>query len=65
MIDLGQVAKEIREEIEKLDKKQSNADKIRAMNDEELAVIIMCPHDVPEPLPQTCSEQSCVECTMN
>ncbi len=39
---------------------KTNADRIREMSIEELAVIIMCPHDVD---PDCCVEsKGCVEC---
>lgn len=38
----------------------TNADRIRAMSDEELAKIIMCPYDVDPD--SCCPESTCLEC---
>ena len=40
MVDLEVIAAQIREDVLKMDKQQTNADMIRAMNDEELAVFL-------------------------
>ena len=40
MIDLEAIAAQIREDVLKMDKQQTNADMIRAMNDEELAIFL-------------------------
>ena len=40
MVDLEAIAAQIREDVLKMDKQQTNADMIRAMNDEELAVFL-------------------------
>lgn len=40
----------------------TNADKIRAMSNSELAVVMMCPYDMTEPLPESCTFKGCMEC---
>lgn len=40
----------------------TNGDKIRAMSNRELAVVMMCPYDMPEPLPESCIFKGCMEC---
>ena len=37
----------------------TNADRIRSMSDEELAEVIMCPHDSD---PDICGSNNCVKC---
>jgi len=37
----------------------TNADRIRAMSDEEIAEVIMCPHDSD---PDICGSNNCVKC---
>lgn len=41
MIDLEPVFQKIRDDIKELDKKQTNADRIRSMTDEELAEFLL------------------------
>ena len=43
------------------DKPQTNADRIRAMSDEELAYWVMCPYDDVEP--DSCPK-GCMKCTL-
>lgn len=43
-----------------LNKPMTKADRIRAMSDEELAKIIMCPYDVDPD--SCCPESTCLEC---
>jgi hypothetical protein len=40
----------------------TNADRIRAMSDEELAEIIMCPFDND---PRLCNRKSCTDCCLD
>ena len=40
----------------------TNADRIRAMSDEELAVVIMCPYDTEHPL--CIQSPGCVDCCL-
>ena len=40
---------------------KANADRIRAMSDEELAEIIMCPYDTD---PDLCTGKGCLECSL-
>ena len=40
----------------------TNADRIRAMSDEELAVVIMCPYDMEHPL--CIQSPKCVDCCL-
>lgn len=47
-IDFSEWHKELKEEVKKLrdkPKKQTNADSIRSMSDEELAAVTMCPDE--------------------
>lgn len=43
-------------------KTETNADRIRAMSDEELAVVIMCPHEID---PALCAGKSCISCCLD
>lgn len=43
--------------------KMTNGDKIRAMSNKELAMAIMCPYDMSEPLPESCTFKGCIECS--
>ena len=51
---------EVQEALARLEKPKTNADRIRAMSDEDLAYWIMCPYDSP-----FCdgTEHNCIECT--
>lgn len=40
----------------------TNADRVRAMDDTELAEVLMCPHDID---PDVCARKSCFACTLN
>lgn len=40
----------------------TNADRIRAMSDEELAVVVMCPYDTEHPL--CIQSPGCVDCCL-
>ena len=42
----------------------TNAEKIRNMSIEDMAAVIMCPYDMPEPLPEMCKEKTCMQCTI-
>lgn len=42
----------------------TNADKIREMDDEELAVAIMCPHD-DDKCPGTGDAKTCIKCCLD
>lgn len=44
------------------EKPMTNADRIRAMSDEELAVVIMCPYDMEHPL--CIQSPKCVDCCL-
>lgn len=41
--------------------RMTNADKIRSMEDEELAFILMCPHDIDQDL---CIKKNCYNCVL-
>lgn len=41
----------------------TNGDKMRAMSDSELALAIMCPYDMTDPLPESCTFKRCIECS--
>lgn len=41
----------------------TNGDRIRAMSDRELAIAIMCPYNMSEPLPESCTFKGCIECS--
>lgn len=41
----------------------TNADKIRAMTDEELVYVVMCPEQCPDGL--TCEQANCLRCTLD
>lgn len=42
----------------------TNADKIREMDDEELAVAIMCPHD-DDKCPDPATQKTCIKCCLD
>ena len=44
--------------------KQTNADRIRSMSDEELAEVIMCPHDSDGSCRDVNSGKSCIQCSL-
>ena len=44
------------------EKPQTNADRIRAMSDEELASVIMCPYQFDGEL--DCKEHNCFQCSL-
>ncbi len=43
------------------DHKPTNADRIRGLNDEKLAEIIMCPYDTE---PDSCNKKGCYGCCL-
>lgn len=58
-MDYPNTLKELQREIE-IDYKQTNADRIRSMTDEELAVTIMCPYNTE---PDLCNVKTgCIDC---
>lgn len=46
-------------------KKQTNADRIRCMNDEELAFVVMCPADITGGDTECDQHHTCYECTLD
>lgn len=40
----------------------TNADKVRKMSNEELALVIMCPYSISEELCSRSEEPGCIEC---
>lgn len=47
-----------------VDEAPSNADRIRSMTDEELAVVVMCPREIGQRT-IACSGKSCQECALD
>jgi hypothetical protein len=60
MLNGRKATKELLKELEQGTKPKSNADKIRAMTDKELAYWIMCPYDSP----YCTGTDQCIECTL-